>query len=300
MQQPVIVVPLDGSDTAEAALPYAEAMAGLEGARLQLLAVADAAEGGLFGLSPDDRAEYEKARRAALRDRLRTAAQPLSERGVAVTTSVATGNVADRILAVAHRLSATAIVIASHGRGGVKRMILGSVADKVMRRSTRPVLMVGGGSRARRRKVVHIRRLLVPLDGSLLAEQAVVPAARLAEAGGATITLVRVEPWHLTWLAPGYEFVPASSGSEEDIERPAIEYLQQLRARLPAPLSVEAVVLRGSAAEQIEDFAVSSGSDLVVMTTHGRGGLRRLVVGSTADRLVRSGLPVLLTPARAT
>jgi nucleotide-binding universal stress UspA family protein len=295
MKQPTLVVPLDGSDTAEAALPYAEALARLEGASLMLLSVADPAEEGFFGLSADDRASYDRARRAALTSYLKTAAQPMVDRGVAVTTSVATGKVADRILALASRTAAAAIVVASHGRGGVKRLVLGSVADKVMRMSLRPVLLIGAGKGAHRRKTVRFRRLLVPLDGSPLAEQALQPAGRLAAASGAAITLVRVEPWHLTWLAPGYEYVPASAGTEEDIQRAAIEYLQPLRARLPASVAVDLAVLRGGPAEQLAAYEAEHAVDLIVMTTHGRGGLRRLAVGSTADRLVRAGLPILLT-----
>jgi nucleotide-binding universal stress UspA family protein len=140
---------------------------------------------------------------------------------------------------------------------------------------------------------VSLRRIMVPLDGSPLAEAALPLAGQLALATGARLILVRVEPFGPA-IAGGFELVPDFSFAEIGVCTPAEAYLQDVSHTLAAGLQVETVVLRGPVAVALEDFGRDSHADLVVMATHGRGGLRRLVIGSSADRLVRSRLPVLL------
>lgn len=296
MSAKTILTPLDGSENAETALPYAVALAQAEAARLALLAVVEREPGGMFGLPPDDARRVEAAQRATLRAYLGVTATNLLTQPAAATL-VRLGRPAARILATADRLDATAIVMATHGHGGLARLVLGSVADKVMRGATRPVLLVGQRSDNVRLKHVTFRRLLVPLDGSTLAEGALAPAARLAQATGAGISLVRVEPWRVTTLAPGFEYAPGPDGVEETITEGALRYLDQARTLLPADLRVETTALRGGAAANLITYVEQNAIDLVVLTTHGRGGLKRLALGSVADRIVRAGAPTLLIRA---
>jgi nucleotide-binding universal stress UspA family protein len=277
-----ILVPLDGSETAEAALAY---VALLPSERVRLLAV------------ESDRANLTAVCTTArdCRTYLEAVAAPLREQGRDVDTLVAFGNPAEQILALA--AAADLVVLGSHGHGGVKRFVLGSVADEVARHAPVPVMVVRGG--AVLPPAVQFTRIVVPLDGSDLAEQAVPVAAAVAADLGVPVHLMRVldvDALRATVQA-GIHAAAAYLRSQEEIQRYAEEYLaeqvQQLRNR---DLTATAEVLTGSPAVTLLDAIRPD--DLVVMTTHGRGGVRRWLLGSVADKLVRAAAaPVLLVPA---
>lgn len=266
-----LLVPLDGSARAEAALPYAHAVAWATGAEVALLMAVPLA--GAHGLTAAEAATYLDARAAPLRDA-----------GVRVSSRVLDGDPADVILEQAEWLDAAAVVMATHGRGGVQRLMAGSVAARVLGEARRPLLLV--------RPLAHrgpagIARIVVPLDGSPLAEAALAPAVELAAAAQATLTLLRVEP-----AGHGH----AESSSVERNPRLVADglYLAEVRARLPEQLRIEAMVLHGVPSTVLPEVLAGEGVDLVAMSTHGRSGLRRAVLGSVADKVVRAGVPVLL------
>lgn len=292
---PEILVPLDGSSAAEAALPYAEAVATAMGASLRLFGVVEPEDTGrpIWSVEVGERADREQAQHAALLQTLTDVAAALRERGFVAEVTVARGDPADEIVAAADERMAAMVVMATHGRGGIDRLLVGSVADKVMRMCTRPVLLVRPPAAAERAPAPALRRLMVPLDGSPLAESALPLAAELAAAAGATLTLVRVEPFTTVGATPTAAPIDVA-GIEEARAAAAESYLGEVHQRLPAGLRVERRVLRGVPSETLIRFAQQENVDLVVMSTHGRGGLRRLVLGSTADRLVRAGVPTLL------
>jgi len=186
--------------------------------------------------------------------------------------------------------------MATHGRSGLERWYLGSVADKVMRLVERPILLItpaAVGEEGQAAPAVRFAHIAVPLDGSSLAEAALPAAEELAAATGGAITLVRVQPWLVTATMP-YPYVPELGELETQIEAADQAYLATAAARLRPGLAVDVILLRGSPSGALLEYFAANRPDLVVMTTHGRGGLQRLVLGSTADRLVRAGLPVLL------
>jgi nucleotide-binding universal stress UspA family protein len=277
-----ILVPLDGSETAEAALAY---VALLPSERVRLLAV------------ESDRANLTAVCTTArdCRTYLEAVAAPLREQGRAVDTVVVFGRPAEQILALA--AAADLVVMGSHGHGGARRFVLGSVADEVARHAPVPVMVVRGG--AVLPPAVQLTRIVVPLDGSDLAEQAVPVAAAVAADLGVPVHLMRVldvDALRATVQA-GIHAAAAYLRSQEEIQRYAEEYLaeqvQQLRNR---DLTATAEVLTGSPAVTLLDAIRPD--DLVVMTTHGRGGVRRWLLGSVADKLVRAAAaPVLLVPA---
>jgi nucleotide-binding universal stress UspA family protein len=277
-----ILVPLDGSDTAEAALAY---VALLPSDRARLLAV------------ECDRVDLSAVCTAArdCKAYLEALAAPLRDHGRDVDTLVAFGNPAEQILALA--AAADLVVMGSHGHGGVRRFVLGSVADEVARHAPVPVMIVRGGPGSP--PAVRVTRIVVPLDGSELAEQAVPVAAAVAADLGVPVHLMRVldvDALRATVQA-GIHAAAAYLRSQEEIQRYAEEYLaeqvQQLRNR---DLTATAEVLTGSPAVTLLDAIRPD--DLVVMTTHGRGGVRRWLLGSVADKLVRAAAaPVLLVPA---
>jgi nucleotide-binding universal stress UspA family protein len=288
-----LLVPLDGSAPAEAALPYAEALARLTGATVRLLSVAERRPRFLTARSEHVAASREQAERTYLEQYQATVASELQERGIPATATVLVGDPTDEILTTADADAHTLVVMATHGRGVLDRWELGSVADKVLRLCVRPTLMIRPPYLPQRRRTVELGRLLVPLDGSPLAEQALAPASEIAAVAGAGLTLVRVEPWRTERPAdPGQ--LPELAEMEAEAEAVAGRYLTDASKHVPEAVRAETVVLRGQPAATLADFALHERIDLVVMTTHGWGGLRRLVLGSTADRLVRTGVPTLL------
>ncbi len=294
-----VLVPLDGSALAEAALPYAVAVAEARHGSIELLCIVETDDEGLVGASSSDVLDYiTRVRLEGMEEFLKVAARGIEEQGIPVTTRITTGNAADEIVATAENTRASMVVMSTHGRGGLDRWLIGSVADKVMRLSTCPTLLVQAAAEEppRATKRVTFKRLIVPLDGSSLAERALKPAAELARETGAELILVRVESWFPSWLAG--DMVPYPVGIDEAMGQAAEDYLAHVRNRLSAGVQTSAHVMRGVASDSLAVFAHENAIDLIVMTTHGRGGLRRLVMGSVADRLVRSETPVLLIKPR--
>jgi nucleotide-binding universal stress UspA family protein len=293
MDLTAVLVPLDQSPLSESALPYAEAIARVTGAHVRLLSVIDPGSRALPDGPTEVRAHIEQVNRSAAEEYLRMTALPLTGRGIEVQPAVVLGNPVDEIVAAADDDPGSVIVMATHGRGGLERWRVGSVADKVMRIATRPTLLVRPRTAEEERRPVTIGRIALPLDGSEHAEAALPYATDLAKRCGATLVLVRVEPW-VAAIAPVYGYVPSTERMDRDANIAAKTYLDQVRGRLPEDLPVHTIVLRGSPRAQLEQFALNERVDLVVMSTHGLGGFRRFIVGSVADHLVRAGAPVLL------
>ena len=197
------------------------------------------------------------------------------------------GRVAEEITAYAHAAGVDLIVLSRHGRGGARRSWLGGVDEAVARRSAPPVLLVhADGDGAARAAETPIRRILGPLDGSPFSETVIRPAMAVALAAGAQVTLLRV-------LRPGY--VP--SFLHAHAPAPPHDYLEGLREALPTELGgIETRVLTDAEpALAIVDEAEENGYDLVAMATHGQGGPRSMLLGSTADRVLHgTRCPLLL------
>ncbi|MDP8921496.1 MAG: universal stress protein [Chloroflexota bacterium] len=296
-----LLVLLDGSPPSEAVLPYAAVIAQATACSLELLSVVERRPRGLTSRSEQHADELEHAAEQALRASLAGTADALVRLGIDARTTIVRGEPVDVILELAEPEQVRMIALTAHGRTGmdrIERWSIGGVADKVMRLSPKPTLIVPVpyvrvGPQPPPREV-RLERLMVPLDGSPLAEEALPLAVDLASATGARLTLVRVESWVTEGSAP-YGSVPEFTELEDEAAAEAQEYLAQVAGRLgPAP-AVDMVVLRGRPAEALVDFSLHERTDLVVMTTHGRGGLRRLVLGSVADRVVRAGVPALLS-----
>ena len=276
-----ILVPLDDSAEARVALPYAAALAapGTEIVLLTVIPSANAAD-----LAPAG---------------LESAAQRLRVGGQQVHTEVAIGDPARRIIDTAVDLGAEMIVMASHGRGALGRLIYGSVADRVGRASPIPVMVV----RARQLEPgpVGITRLVVPLDGSERAETALPVATTISRRLGTPILLIRVvDPADLMPPAVGIgEAIPFEiyDEAEEELEQEARRYLDTMAQKLrELGLPVATRVLMGPPASAIEE-ATHLG-DALVITSHERTGVMRWLLGSVAEKLTREDeSPVILVPA---
>lgn len=287
MTTQTLVIPLDGSTVADAVLPYAQAIARATGAALLLVTAVEPTPGEALGL------EINTTQRNLLLAHLGVTADRLRAAGFTVATSLLDGYAADEIVATADEDPGAMIVMATHARAGLDRWLLGSVADKVMRTATRPTLLIRPpDTTPSERAEPAFRRVMVPLDGSALAAAALPVVAELATTLGATITLVFAE----SWIAAGSveSYAVDTTQLNQEVAEAARMYLETARRQLPAGLQVKTEVLRGPAAAALVDFAQREQIDLIMMSTHGRGGMRRFVLGSIADRLVRCGVPVLL------
>jgi nucleotide-binding universal stress UspA family protein len=300
-----ILIPLDGSELARAALPYGVALAKAAGARLVLFrAVSVLPMPGLDNWAAQKKAEAEAERE------LEAEAARLREDGLAADARVGGGDAAWAIRHAVQDVAADLVVMSTHGRGGIGRWFYGSVAEQTLRLSPVPVVLVPPACAWARAPRGGRMRVLVPLDGSELAESALRPAHRIATTLGAELVLVRVvEPRPadsvtLTgdWPVPAETTpvwpVPAETTAVEERLAAARDYLEESAARVGvADLVALRVVEQGDPAHQILETARSVAAALIVMATHGRTGLTRLVMGSVASAVVqRAVTPVVLVP----
>jgi nucleotide-binding universal stress UspA family protein len=287
-----MLVPLDGSELSERALPFAQALACTLRADLILARVAGPGRPGGGEAEGEGEGKLEAAVEAqrylqGLAGDYRT--------NYAVEYSVPFGDPAEEIPRVAEVRAADLVVMATHGRSGFPRLFLGSVTEALVRQTQLPLLLVRGDLPMRRWEHGP-RRILVPLDGSELAERALNQAAALAEAARAQLTLLQVVGPVMPELR-SFE-VARLPEDDEALADLAEGYLRRVAAPLVGRgLEVQTVVVRGTPGEQIAATA-AAGYDLIAMATHGRGGIERLIVGSVADQVVRTAdVPVLLVRA---
>jgi nucleotide-binding universal stress UspA family protein len=307
-----ILVPLDGSPFGEQALPYALSIARRTGARIQLLNVLTPIAS-LYAEAPlfiDDHLEQR------LRDRQVESQEKYLDQvarrietvsTVKVVKLVDDGDIAPTIKAQAIRNKSDLIVMSTHGRGALGRFWLGSVTDELVRESPAPVLLVRPDEHpldlTREPTLKHI---MIPLDGSELAEQMLPKAIELGQALDADYTLMRV-------VKPVGTLVPVGEAGtvgfqveamidriaqlQQQLVREARDYLE--RTAEPLRESGLTVGSRVDVADQpataILEDAVPPQIDMVALKTHGRRGLSRLFLGSVADKVIRGAhVPVLV------
>lgn len=285
---PRILVPLDESELAEQALPWAGAVARALGLDVHLIGIWTYDEQIWLRAGVKDEADPRRIADAITAYLDRVAGTP-SLAGLTVTTEARIGDVAEQITDAASAEDTRMVILTSHGRGGFKRLVQGSVADKLVRTLAQPILVVRPGQAH-----AALRRLLVTLDGSDTSEGALAPARELANGAGAEMHLLRVVnpladvAW--TGIGPG----PDLSEITEQYTQAARVYLQE--KALPGEVTD---VYYGRPLDAILEYARVKQCDVIVMGTHGRGGITRLALGSTADAVMRAAeRPVLLVPAR--
>jgi nucleotide-binding universal stress UspA family protein len=295
-----IVVPLDGSSFAEQALPLAQGLARKTGGTLHLVRVH-----GLYAFSdpryswlpydPALDAQCKEQELAYLEEIARRAAE---EAPLATTSTVMSGMVADGILSHAQSKAADLVVMTTHGRGPVSRAFLGSVADELMRRVSTPVLVVRPQQlEPDKLAQAELRQVLVPVDLSPLAEQILEPVLRLARLTGAAITLLNaLEPPHYHGPDAGPVALGAALAHEQRHAEEAGAYLERLADRLRGQgLVVRTRLVRGQHAATAIVEESGAGYDLVALSTRGRGGVKRMLLGSVADKVVRgASIPILV------
>jgi nucleotide-binding universal stress UspA family protein len=285
-----ILIPLDGSPLAELALPYAEALAKKTGARVHLVQAA-------WAERPVDEhwGEHQADLAHEAQDYLAGASARLQAAGLQVSTSVPYGGAAEVILDQAAAESCDVIIMATHGRSGMGRWVYGSVAESVLARSPVPVLLVRAGQAAE--PVFDCPRVIVSLDGSEFSEAALPVAQTLARRLGAELVLVRVvpAPEHAIFDEQG-RMVASIDQEAERLKYEGQDYLREVASRLATNgLTIRQEVRVGDAATSIVAASQEGCAALVIMATHGRTGLGRLILGSVAGAVLRQGnVPLLL------
>lgn len=286
-----IMVPTDCSGFDREAIRVALRLAETTQSKVHLVRVS--ASAALFGMAAGDglalsaealqqELDTERAELHAL------AAECRLNSAADVTTSLEQGSIPDALAGYANRNHVELIVISTHGRRGFARFSLGSVTDSLIRLTTIPVLVVKPPRSYLNPQVAGaFRRIVVPLDGSALAEQILPRIAALADLESAELTLLYVlKPQTYSQQQVQDPLLP---WWEKDIAS-AEAYLFPIAAKLRRRgLMVSSDIIIGeNVAEKIAEFARCEKADLIAIATHGRGGLSRLIHGSVTDALTRS------------
>jgi nucleotide-binding universal stress UspA family protein len=295
-----VLLPLDGSELAEVALYYVRGIASRLGLEVILLHVAGKGESESL---PLHRAYIDQATERLKKDTADAQAKT-GGRPVVVKGEVAVGYPAEEILRYAAEKEVDLILMATHGRSGVRRWVLGSVADKVLRMSAPPVLLIRAGMpKDAAYETWSKPKVAVPLDGSELAELVLPHVEALASPQGGTaaeVILVGIcEPLVLPPATSPETAVNWGTAADEymaNSKKSAEAYLSKTQKGLAdAGLKASLEVLEGDPATEIIDYAGKKQVNLIVMATHGRSGIGRWAYGSAAQKVLHgASSPILL------
>jgi nucleotide-binding universal stress UspA family protein len=303
-----ILVPLDGSPTSEAAVPLALAVGSALGASVELVHVHELAP--LFGNAPapDTALDVDDAR--GMREPIAALAERLTRaHDVPVSGTVLIGPVVAAIEQHAVESGVRLVVMTTHGRGGLARAWLGSVADRVIRARIAPVLLVRPDADKPQQRTWPPARVLVPLDSTALSEGVLPPLMALLAASGTELVLFTVvEPLPPLEPFPDVAVWVDRSGTEAGQDaandantRRSTDNLERTAQRLrQSGTQVRTqVVVHSSVARAVLEYAEETGVDLIALATHARDPVARAFMGSVADKVMRgASVPVLVVPSR--
>ena len=296
-----ILVGLDGSALAETILGGVQALARRVGAEVVLLHVTHVPDGvstAGSAVAVDEVVAQEQSRARTYLDQV---ARRLAEGGLTVNTAVRAGQTGAEIVRYAERERVDLIALATHGRSGIQRWLHGSVADAVLHTTTTPLLLLQPSSEGSAAPLGS-GRVVVPLDGSPVAEAALPLGEELARALGVPMVLVRVvEVVGLVFAGDPLSGAYADYQAVlEVLQAGAERYLEGVAADLRGKgLDVATEVPIGLPVDSITFHAREHPGSLIVLSTHGRTGWRAMVLGSVARRVVlQASGPVVVVPPR--
>jgi len=294
-----ILIPLDGSARAEAVLAQVGRILKRRDSEILLLRAVDVP------------VAMDSGRQIDLLDREREQAQKyihelvrrFAEVGAKVHGRVVEGLPSRVIHETAQNEGSTLLAMSTHGRSGLSRWFMGSVAEKVLRTSEIPVLLfrsfrtgAGGKTEPAAATEVPFRKILVPTDGSPASMSVLGPATKFAQLFDSEILVLHVEtPMILPGMEMGVVPLPLPTPSAEDpVPQKAVERFRQ------AGLRATPMTVLGEPAGEIVDQSYGAEVDLIAMATHGRTGFTRWLLGSVAERVLHhAGVPILLVRAEA-
>ena len=288
----MIMVPTDGSGFEREAIRVGLRIAERSQAKVRLVRVH--CTGAFFGMESSPEAAtlsaevLEQERDRILNDLYNLAAECRKTSGVNIEVSLEDGPVPDALHTYAKRNKVDLIVMTSHGRGGMARLSLGSVTDSLIRRTTIPVLVVKPYPSYLNSQVPDVfKRIIVPLDGSSVAEQILPEVAALAKVEESELALLRV-------VVPGTSSQKAVANENTPWWDKGVAAAEAYLFRTAEKLKEEGfraktdVVISEDIAQSIADYAARESADLIAIATHGRGGLSRALKGSVADVVTRT------------
>jgi nucleotide-binding universal stress UspA family protein len=294
-----ILVPLDGSRLAEAALPAAEAIRLTFGSSITLIHVLES------GSPTQSHGERHLSGTREAEEYLLEAAARYFPADVKIERHVHTGGISDvpaSITEHSRELAQDLIIMCVHGKGGISRVVAGSLAERIVEKQAVPVLLVHAGSGGP--IAPAFRTILVALDGKPSHEQGLAVAQEMARKTGARLLLATIVPTLFTLLgergATGRMLPAATAELLELTERSAVRFLSENAEKLAARgITTQTAVRRGNPARQIAALARKQSADVIVLGTHGRTGSKAFWAGSMAHRVVgASAAPLLLVPVK--
>jgi nucleotide-binding universal stress UspA family protein len=297
--QPVrkILAATDFSPTSAAAVEWATLLAKTHGAAVVLVhalapPIPPAASPDFVALPPD----YQEQYREAATKNLSETAERVGARGIAISTDLELGPAAPTVLDLATKHAADLIVVGTHGLTGFQHLLLGSTAERIVQGAPIPVLVVHPGDVDKHRR---FRTVLIPTDFSEDARLAIGEARRVLHAAEDGARLILLHAYHLPVEFTALGTLPVTPRLFADAAEQARQQLEELAVPLRSEgLRVDSVAREGYPPSVIEEEAREAGVDLIAMGTHGRSGLRRFLLGSTAERVVQHAPCPVLTVRR--
>ena len=292
-----MLIPLDGSQVAEQVLPYARCLAKALKIPVELLEIVDIET--LRLLANPERGRYLDTLLSEKMESSKSYLEAIAQsfQGTQVTCVVEKGKAEEMVIERAATDKDTLIVMATHGRSGIQRWVLGSVADKVLHGSTNHLFLIRANDQAKAGGEAPLKKVIVPLDGSPLAETVLPYVVDLAKKMRLEVVLVRAYALPTSTADEYQTYTDELIGL---IEAEARDYLAEKikEAKGKGLENVSSVVNVGYGAEEIITLARNTPDNFIAMSTHGRSGVKRFVLGSVTDRVVRhSGDPVLIIRA---
>jgi nucleotide-binding universal stress UspA family protein len=295
-----ITVTLDGSKTAESVLPYARALLRDSTVPVDLMSVIDIVEmarsvSAAEGLFLDRLLEDETNSR---REYLKKIAKCFT--GRPVKCHMLSGNPESVIIEAAAHDKDMLIAMTTHGRSGLNRWLLGSVAEKVLRGTSNPLLLVRASETMVTQDQAELKKIIVPLDGSPLAETVLPRVADLAKKLNLGVVLFRAYNIPYGFYDVGGGFALDLDRLLAQIETETFHYLEEKSDWLKKAGIIDVTIAsrQGYGADEIISYASNTPDDLIAMCSHGRSGVRRWTVGSVAETVVRHcSSPILVVRA---
>jgi nucleotide-binding universal stress UspA family protein len=294
-----LLIPMDGSKTAEAVLPYGRALARSLEIPVELLGVVDTSvlDNRVFGGSEDSEAIIAASIRSSEGYLKRIAKTFPADK---LSCTVETGQPEDVIIEKAGS-DATLTAMATHGRSGINRLLMGSVAEKVLRSATNPLILIRASEEADSEGLAALKSVVVPLDGSELAETVLSPVVQLANALKLEVILLRA------YEVPMNTYAGMEDSYPVDYERIIGALKDEAKIYLESKVGelkrngiekVSFAISEGSGASEIVALGRRTPDNLIAMCTHGRSGIKRWVLGSVTEKVVRlCDDPVLIVRA---
>jgi len=289
-----ILVPLDGSELSELALPYAEELAGTFNSEVELVYVCESEESQyrhMYHLYIEQIAEQVRSHIKAYRTgekRLTAGVKPV----------VLDGDPAAEIIDYAEKNDISLIVMVSHGRSGVMLWVMGSIATRVVQGTSKPMLFIRAGTPGLKvGKGEMFSKILVPLDGSDAGEVTLPYIKELTNKLKSEVTLLQVvEPGQYVHTVGGLNYILFSEQQVEAMKAETKQYLEGVKRKLiNTEATLRSEVKTGNAAQEIIKLADETSTRLVAISTHGRSGVKRWVSGSVAHKVLQAGhTPLLL------